>query len=184
MVSTLSEHESASARKVVSSELVVPVRVYLDPKAHVVVRVVETRKDLLPLSSSGHLSSTGAGLSQLKPSIRLPTGKGGEKKGDQARKKASGRSSSKIQLGEWIGGLDVEFVNSGGENISSALAEDGLKKKAESTVQWRAASYICCSKEADVLISCCMEVPLGAIDFPYTPSQVKALVLQESTEVV
>ncbi|KAK9006574.1 hypothetical protein V6N11_018911 [Hibiscus sabdariffa] len=104
MASPMSEHENTGVDKVVSSEMVVPVQVSLDLKAHVVVRVVET-------------------------------GRG--EKGDQIRKKASGCSSSKVQLGEWIGGLEAEILDNGGEKPISALVGDDLPKKPEASVQWR-----------------------------------------------
>ncbi|KAK8575672.1 hypothetical protein V6N12_063339 [Hibiscus sabdariffa] len=130
------EHGSVGAIKVVSSEMVVPVRVSLDPKSHVAVRVVEPGKELGPLPRSGRRTSTGVGLSQLKPALQLPTGKGGEKKGDHGRLTSSGRGSSKIRLGEWIDGLDAALVVNGRDKSSSAKTEDGLNKEAESTVQW------------------------------------------------
>ncbi|KAK8627946.1 hypothetical protein V6N13_063661 [Hibiscus sabdariffa] len=107
MASPMSEHENTGVDKVVSSEMVVPVQVSLDLKAHVVVRVVET-------------------------------GRG--EKGDQIRKKASGCSSSKVQLGEWIGGLEAEILDNGGEKPISALVGDDLPKKPEASVQWHSQS--------------------------------------------
>ncbi|KAK9041950.1 hypothetical protein V6N11_017036 [Hibiscus sabdariffa] len=106
MDSIAHEQGSVGASKVVSSEMVVPVRVSLDPKFH----VADTDKGLVPLPRSGRRASSGAGLSQLKPAIWLPTGKGGEKKGDHGRLKASGRGSSKLRLGEWIDGLDAALM--------------------------------------------------------------------------
>ncbi|KAK8691619.1 hypothetical protein V6N13_075120 [Hibiscus sabdariffa] len=116
--------------------MVVPVQVSLDPKSHVAVRVVDTDKDLAPLPRSGRRASSGAGLLQLKPTIRLPTSKGGEKKGDHGRLKASGRGSFKLRLGEWIDGLDAALVVNGQDKSSSVIVEDGLNKEAVSTVQW------------------------------------------------
>ncbi|KAK9031250.1 hypothetical protein V6N11_032636 [Hibiscus sabdariffa] len=136
MDSIAHEQVSVGASKVVSSEMVVPVRVSLDPKSHVAVRVVDTDKDLVSLPRSGRRAFSGVGLSQLKPAIRFPTGKGGEKKGNHGRLKASGCGSSKLRLGEWIDGLDAALVVNGQDKSSSAILEDGLNKEAVSTVQW------------------------------------------------
>ncbi|KAK8563979.1 hypothetical protein V6N13_005804 [Hibiscus sabdariffa] len=115
------KHEKAvvvGVGKVVSSEKIVHVRVSLDPEAHVAVHVIELGKELASLSGSGRCSSTGVGLSSLNNNMLLPIGKGWERKGDQARKKASGRISHKVQLGEWIGRLKTELSDSGGEKLA------------------------------------------------------------------
>ncbi|KAK8673806.1 hypothetical protein V6N13_112117 [Hibiscus sabdariffa] len=132
--SSVHAHESVEASKVASSRMVVPVPVTLDPKSHVAVRVVETGKDLAPLPRPGRRAYTDAGLAQMKPAIRLPHAKGGEKKGDSGRLKAIGRGSSKVRLGEWIGGLDAALVVDGPAKTNSTT--DGLHKEGEVTVQW------------------------------------------------
>ncbi|KAK8579843.1 hypothetical protein V6N13_143007 [Hibiscus sabdariffa] len=132
--SSVGEHVRVGRCEVASSKVVVHVRVSLDPKAHVVVHVVEPGKDLEPLTSSGHRASVGVGLSNLKSTMRLQVGKGGNMKGDQARKKASGHTPSKVQLGEWIRGLETELSHSGGEKVVSALAGDNSQRKPDANV--------------------------------------------------
>ncbi|KAK9002112.1 hypothetical protein V6N11_024800 [Hibiscus sabdariffa] len=134
MGSNVHAHGSVEASKVASAGVVVPVPVTLDPKAHVAVRVVETGKDLATLSRPGYRGYIGAGLAQMKPAIRLPNAKGGEKKGDSGRLKAIGRGSSKVRLGEWVGGLDAALMVDGPAKASSAV--DGLHKDGEVNVQW------------------------------------------------
>ncbi|KAL4312496.1 hypothetical protein GQ457_01G025740 [Hibiscus cannabinus] len=127
-------HRSVAASKVASDGIVVPVPVTIDPKAHVAVRVVETGKELAPLARPSRRGYTGAGLAQMKPAIRLPNAKGGEKKGDNGRLKVNGRGSSKVRLGEWIGGLDATLVVDGSAKANSAA--EGLHKEGEVDVQW------------------------------------------------
>ncbi|KAK9026673.1 hypothetical protein V6N11_039507 [Hibiscus sabdariffa] len=134
MGSNVHAHRSVAASKVASDGIVVPVPVTIDPKAHVAVRVVEMGKELAPLSRLGRRGYTGAGLAQMKPVIRLPNAKGGEKKGDSGRLKATGCGSSKVRLGEWIGGLDAALVVDG--LAKANLAADGSHKEGEVNVQW------------------------------------------------
>ncbi|KAK8517202.1 hypothetical protein V6N12_032399 [Hibiscus sabdariffa] len=105
--------------------------------AHKVVHVVEPGKEPPSLPGSGRRTSTGAGLSSLRNNVRVPTSKGGERKGDQARKKGNGRMPSKVQLGEWLGGLEAEISASEGTKSVSALVGYELQQKSDSNVQWR-----------------------------------------------
>ncbi|KAL4366343.1 hypothetical protein GQ457_05G016040 [Hibiscus cannabinus] len=127
--SSAQELANIEASKVASAGMVVPVSVTLDPKAHVSVRVVEPGKELAPLPRPSRRAYTGAGLAQMKPAIHLPSAKGGEKKGDIGRLKASGRGSSKVRLGEWIGGLDATLVV--GDPAKTSSTADGLHKEGE-----------------------------------------------------
>ncbi|KAK8699834.1 hypothetical protein V6N13_018246 [Hibiscus sabdariffa] len=134
-VSSVSKNECVGVGEVVSSEKIVPVRVSLNPKAHMVVHVVEPGKELPSLSGSGRQTSSGVSLPNLRNNMPLTSGKGGESKSDPVRKKTSGRSTSKVQLGEWIENLGTELSVSGGEKSVPAVVEDELQRK--SIVQWR-----------------------------------------------
>ncbi|KAK8484763.1 hypothetical protein V6N13_092488 [Hibiscus sabdariffa] len=98
---------------------------------------VSAGKEPPSLPGSGRRTSTGAGLSSLRNNVRVPTSKGGERKGDQARKKGNGRMPSKVQLGEWLGGLEAEISASEGTKSVSALVGYELQQKSDSNVQWR-----------------------------------------------
>ncbi|KAK8666143.1 hypothetical protein V6N13_006295 [Hibiscus sabdariffa] len=134
---SVGEHVSVDGGEMASSEVVVPVRGSLDPNAHVDVYVVESGEELDSVADSGRRASAGIGLMNLKYNMRLQVGKGGARKGEQTRKKASGHASNKVQLGEWIGGLETELSDSGGEKIVSAPAGDILQKNSDANVYWR-----------------------------------------------
>ncbi|KAL4323711.1 hypothetical protein GQ457_11G030340 [Hibiscus cannabinus] len=94
-VSAVSETAGIGVGEVISAGTIVPVRVSLDPKAHTTICVVEPGKEVSSHSVAGRRTSSGVGLANMRSSPRVPVGKGGEKKGDQGRKKANGRSNSK-----------------------------------------------------------------------------------------
>ncbi|KAK8500919.1 hypothetical protein V6N11_013572 [Hibiscus sabdariffa] len=74
-VLNVSEHESIKGGEVAVSEVVVPVRSSLDPKAHVAGHVVEPSKGLVSFNGLGRRASTGVGVANSKSNMRLQVGK-------------------------------------------------------------------------------------------------------------
>ncbi|KAL4377977.1 hypothetical protein GQ457_02G032980 [Hibiscus cannabinus] len=94
-------------------------------------------KEVPAHSVFGRRTSSRVGLASMRPSPRVPVGKVGEQKGDQGRKKATGRSNSEVQLGGWIEGLSAELSIGGGEQIGLDVVSDKVEGVADSHVQWR-----------------------------------------------
>ncbi|KAK8683492.1 hypothetical protein V6N13_039551 [Hibiscus sabdariffa] len=136
-VSNVSETAGIGAGEVISAGTIVPVRVSLDPKAHTAVCVVESGKEVPVHSIARRRASSRVGLNSMRLSPRVPVGKGGERKGDPGRKKATSRSNSKVPLGGWIEGLSAELSIDGGEHIGLAVVGDKVEGVADSPVQWR-----------------------------------------------
>ncbi|KAK8672781.1 hypothetical protein V6N13_111142 [Hibiscus sabdariffa] len=136
-VSHANERVSVGGSEVVLSDVVVPVRVSLDPKAHVAVQVVEPVKKMDVLNTPSHRVSAGDGVVSVKNNARLQVRKGGDKKGDQVWKKKGGHCSHNVQLGEWIRELEHELDDNGKEKSVTVLTGDSSQRKPGANVQWR-----------------------------------------------
>ncbi|KAK8685007.1 hypothetical protein V6N13_041018 [Hibiscus sabdariffa] len=111
-VSHANERVSVGGSEVVSSDVVVPVRVSLDPKAHVAVQVVEPGKKMDVLNTPSRRVSADDGVVSVKNNPRL-------------------------QLGEWIGELEHELDDNGKEKSVTVLTGDSSQRKSGANVQWR-----------------------------------------------
>ncbi|KAK8627526.1 hypothetical protein V6N13_135135 [Hibiscus sabdariffa] len=107
-------HELASVggSDVVSPDMVVPVRVSLDPKAHVAVQVVESGMKMDVMNVPSRRATTSVSVASVKNNARL-------------------------QLGEWIGELEHELDDSGKEKSVTVLTGDSSQRKPGANVQWR-----------------------------------------------
>ncbi|KAL4352195.1 hypothetical protein GQ457_06G022560 [Hibiscus cannabinus] len=135
--SNVSEIASLGVGEVISVNKIVPVKISLDPKAHTAVCVVEPGKEVPAHSNVGRRASAGTGLTGIRSSSRVSVGKGGERKGDSGRKKAMGRSTSKVPLSGWIEGLSAEISGGDEEPIGLEGVGDKVDRVADLTVQWR-----------------------------------------------
>ncbi|KAK9006257.1 hypothetical protein V6N11_035302 [Hibiscus sabdariffa] len=131
-------NEVVARFEVASSERVVPVRGALNPKNHMVVRVLDDGREKGPSVGRNHKNSVGD--SNLKPKVmsRKSLHTAGDKKSVANRRKSNGRSSDKVALGEWIGELDNKLVQNGKSlDSSTAVEQVEISENPMSSSRWR-----------------------------------------------
>ncbi|KAK8574463.1 hypothetical protein V6N12_062156 [Hibiscus sabdariffa] len=134
--SHVNELASVGGSEVVSLDKVVPVRVSLDPKAHVAVQVVEPGLKMDATIILSRRATMSVGVASVKNNARLQVRKGGDKKGDPVRKKKGGHGTPTVQLGEWIGELEHELDDNGKEKSAITSTGNSLQRKVGANVQW------------------------------------------------
>ncbi|KAK8556435.1 hypothetical protein V6N12_002837 [Hibiscus sabdariffa] len=123
---------------VTSSEEVIPVRVSLDPKSHVAVRVLESDKEKYKPPSQGRRTSTGVGSPRPKGIQRQLVSTGEERKSGQNCKKSDGRSSSKITLWDCIRDLERELSRTEKNTAATPTSKHDVQREGfVSSIHWR-----------------------------------------------